>query len=637
MKGKNLKRIRKNAVVACIMAATITFSTADALGVSAEDAVSDGNALVEAPATVMDETDAAPTVNPEETDAAAADNPAQVAPDGNEGTTPGEASNDSEGQQSEDTQVGAGQNDSGEAQVTPAAPNELRLSGIAENSPVYDGQSHDVQVKLPVSTIKLEENDISAVVASDESGNTFYITGIPDNKVSVSAVNVSETAFDVAMTGCSVYNSELVQVTAPASLKITAENVIQKRPVTLKSMNLVKAYDGKPITNGDMPLAEESGWVEGQGADYSFTGSRTAVGASINEFVATPRPGTDFNNYRITYIFGDISVVERTNAQKYIITVEGNSNAVKYSGKEQSLSGYVLEGRSDSEFKINGTGDPSQVITVTIGDAEFSVTGISAYASGKNAGTYPVVITGSPVVRDADGNDVTNEFRFEFKQGEFTIEKRKVILTSASLKKKYNNKTIKAHEVTVSGDGFAEGEGASYKVTGKQKKIGQSYNYFTYELNEGTLPENYDIETVPGVLEVTKAGDTAINETPKESSGSSGDTKSSDDTSQSSGSTAPSQTQAGTADSSQQAQGAGSATLARATTAQNANVLGAKRGLVTVDIASPENVGKTGKDVLGARRASTDDDTNMEGHLFIFAAALLTAVMTIKRDKRLKK
>ena len=53
------------------------------------------------------------------------------------------------------------------------------------------------------------------------------------------------------------------------------------------------------------------------------------------------------------------------------------------------------------------------------------------------------------------------------------------------------------------GDGFADGEGATYDVTGSQTLVGSSENVFTYTLNEGTKASNYDIKTIFGTLTVT--------------------------------------------------------------------------------------------------------------------------------------
>ena len=55
--------------------------------------------------------------------------------------------------------------------------------------------------------------------------------------------------------------------------------------------------------------------------------------------------------------------------------------------------------------------------------------------------------------------------------------------------------------------GFADGEGAAYDVTGSQTEVGSSENEFTYKLNENTLADNYNIETVFGTLTVTELTD----------------------------------------------------------------------------------------------------------------------------------
>jgi uncharacterized protein (TIGR02145 family) len=58
----------------------------------------------------------------------------------------------------------------------------------------------------------------------------------------------------------------------------------------------------------------------------------------------------------------------------------------------------------------------------------------------------------------------------------------------------------------VGGDGFVNGEGATYNVTGNQLLVGSSDNMFTYTLNANTLAENYEIDHYFGTLTVTNRG-----------------------------------------------------------------------------------------------------------------------------------
>ena len=58
--------------------------------------------------------------------------------------------------------------------------------------------------------------------------------------------------------------------------------------------------------------------------------------------------------------------------------------------------------------------------------------------------------------------------------GKFTVTPHKVILTSGSAEKEYDGTPLTNATVTVSGSGFAAGEGAVYDVTGSQTEAGSS-------------------------------------------------------------------------------------------------------------------------------------------------------------------
>ncbi|MFS6554587.1 hypothetical protein VPJ68_03630, partial [Parabacteroides distasonis] len=89
--------------------------------------------------------------------------------------------------------------------------------------------------------------------------------------------------------------------------------------------------------------------------------------------------------------------------------------------------------------------------------------------------------------------------------GTLKVTKRSVTFTSATDEKVYDGKALTNDEVTVGGDGFAAGEGASFDVTGSQLDAGNSRNTFTYTLNDGTKAENYEITKVEGTLTVKKS------------------------------------------------------------------------------------------------------------------------------------
>ena len=116
-----------------------------------------------------------------------------------------------------------------------------------------------------------------------------------------------------------------------------------------------------------------------------------------------------------------------------------------------------------------------------------------------NVGTAANVVTSYKVMRG--DTDVTANYTFgESVDGTLEVTKRTVTLTSADGEKVYDGNPLTNSNVTVGGDGFAEGEGATYTVTGTITDPGTAENTFSYTLNEGTLAGNYEITTTPGTL-----------------------------------------------------------------------------------------------------------------------------------------
>lgn len=111
-------------------------------------------------------------------------------------------------------------------------------------------------------------------------------------------------------------------------------------------------------------------------------------------------------------------------------------------------------------------------------------------------------------VKADDFENVNNNFAkvtFVIIDGKLTIEKRDVTLTSADASKVYDGTALTSKKVTVSGEGFAKGEGATYNVTGTRTNTGTSKNTFTYTLKNGTKAANYNIKKVEGKLTITAA------------------------------------------------------------------------------------------------------------------------------------
>ena len=252
---------------------------------------------------------------------------------------------------------------------------------------------------------------------------------------------------------------------------------VEKRNVTLTSASDEKVYDGNPLTNGTVTA---EGFVEGQGATYGVTGSQTDAGESKNTFTYTLNEGTNPDNYNITKTEGTLKVTPVTD--KVTVTITGNTDSVKYDGNSHKVTGYTTSFSND---------------LYTANDFEFSGT---AEVNGKDADTYKMGLK-----KDQFKNTSKNFTNVEFvvTDGQLVIGKRTVTLTSGSDSKIYNGKPLTNGEVTVTGDGFANGEGAAYNVTGTITNVGETDNTFTYTLNKGTNPDNYEIKKTEGKLIVT--------------------------------------------------------------------------------------------------------------------------------------
>ena len=238
---------------------------------------------------------------------------------------------------------------------------------------IYDGK--------PLTVVGINE-DGEGWISADKGRVKYTMTG------SQTDAGESDNTFDIEFpSGSEEYFKEHYAIT----ISYAPLNVAQ-RPVTL-------TYDGKPLTNDDVIVGGD-GWVDGEGATYSFTGSQKIIGSSENAFECIPNEGTNLDNYEITKQYGTLSVTNRS--EKYQITLTPNSKSVTYDGTEKSVSGFEA-----LEFEVDGS--------------TYTVEGLTAEARGTDAGEYPVKVSGQAVVIDSDGNDVTGQFTVGIDDAELTI------------------------------------------------------------------------------------------------------------------------------------------------------------------------------------------------------------------------
>lgn len=372
--------------------------------------------------------------------------------------------------------------------------------GSVDNTIVYtttdkfDANNYDITLtpgKLEITpvtagvVVTITENSGSAKYDGTEKAVTGYeVTSISDPLYKESDFTFSGDA-TIKGTDAGTYNMNL----APENFTNINGNfknvlfviydgtlVISPRTLTITSGSDSKEYDGTPLTSSEIKVSGD-GFVDGEGASYTFTGSQTNNGSSKNTFDYELNANTKAKNYEITKEYGDLTVT----AVSTQIVITANSGEKIYDGSALINGGYTFT----SGILVDG-----DVLTAVVEGSQL------------NAGSSANVVKSYRVMRGE--TDVTANYRFaESVDGKLTVTARKVVMTSADDEKVYDGTPLTNDEITVTGDGFIEGEGVTYDVTGSQLDVGSSDNSFTYELNEGTLAENYIIETEEGKLTVT--------------------------------------------------------------------------------------------------------------------------------------
>ena len=258
--------------------------------------------------------------------------------------------------------------------------------------------------------------------------------------------------------------------------------------VTIKGNTGTYEYDGTEKTvEGYTAKIDNDLYTE---ADFKLVDSQAKIRATVPstyQMGLTPENFENTNrNFNVTFVVkpdGKLTIKNRP------ITITADDVTVKYDGQPHGENGYSI---------TMGSLVDGHAATVTIS------------GSKTDAGEYEelLVPSGTKIV-DAKGKDVTSYYDISYEDGKLTITKRDVTLTSASASKPYDGTALTNKNVTVGGNGFADGEGATYNVTGSQTEVGESANAFTYTLNNNTKESNYNITKHEGKLKITAADSVA--------------------------------------------------------------------------------------------------------------------------------
>ena len=437
----------------------------------------------------------------------------------------------------------------------------IKNEGKLSITPVTDEVTVRIKGNKDTVTYNGEEQSVSGYTV-DSISNTIYSSTDFTLNGQATATGKDANTYPMNLDATQFVNNNTNFSNVKFEIAEDGQLVINPRAVTLTSEKASKPYDGTPLTRPDVKV--EGNFVDGEVTKVEATGSVTYVsdGEVTNTIVITEGENFKESNYSITKHEGKLSITE-VNAE-VTVTIKGKKDTVTYDGNPHSVEGYEITDISNklytkddvkftgeakaegteagtyqmnlSETQFSNKNSNFKKVTFVVEDGSLTINRKSIDDQNritvtkpsdskydgeehKNKPTVTDTKTNRTLVEGTDyelsySDDVTNagtvtvtvkgignyEGSFEVT---YEITKRNVTLTSGSASKVYDKTALTKDEVTVSGDGFAKDEGATYKVTGSRTKVGTSKNTFTYELKSNTKVSNYNIEVKFGDLKVT--------------------------------------------------------------------------------------------------------------------------------------
>ena len=360
----------------------------------------------------------------------------------------------------------------------------------------YDGQAHGLTVTGKPSDTEIVKETIQYSI----NGQAWSETPITRTDVSTDA-DGRYTVYTRIKTEVTVGGKTETYTSQPETHYIT----IQKRDVTLTAPDATKIYDGTPLntwynTNAYQPaVVSGDGFVGEEGFNYyvytAESSIYTGTGKNVIDQSATLtqlKDNTKSTNYNFTFAEGTLTVTDRPEDQRYVLTITPNSATVTYNGKEQTAKGIRNTVFATNEGE-NLTG--------------YTVEGVTFQASGTDVATYPVQQTGSVVIKDAQGNDVTNQFTVKVEQANLVINKLPVTITAASESWDYDGEVHSLNESSVTSGKLAEGHDYTAIVTGSVQEQNETAdnvisNVVIYDADKNDVTANYEITLENGRLRI---------------------------------------------------------------------------------------------------------------------------------------
>lgn len=292
------------------------------------------------------------------------------------------------------------------------------------------------------------------------------------------------------------FNETVTETPVPVNGYTPVSNsAVELKIGTDTNANVITFYYYKNVelkANGDT--------VTYDGQEHSVSGFTGAPTDADFSAIKVGAKGTEAGTYPANFAESTVGTVDATG--KYIVTkvtdgnltinpigtvtvtITGNHESKVYNGTEQSITGYTVKisdpKYTEADFKF--TGDPKASRT----DVGTTYMGLKAEQfENKNSNFDKVTFV------------IEND-------GYVEVTPRPVTLTSETASKPYDGTALTKPEVTVTGDGFVDGEVTDIKATGSVTNVsdGSVTNTIEYTTTDKFVPGNYNITKSEGTLTI---------------------------------------------------------------------------------------------------------------------------------------
>ena len=327
----------------------------------------------------------------------------------------------------------------------------------------------------------------NGAVMTNPDTKYYEVTGLrPGDTVKELIINGSKTdagtyTDELKPSAVKIVNSKGDDVTALYNGQISYVNgnlKINPAPLTVKTPTESKVYDGKALTaEGSI-----SGFVNGETATFTTTGTQTAVGSSSNTYSLVWDKTAVKSNYTVSEDLGTLTVTEY--AKEIVVTTTGGT--FPYDGKAHGATvavstlpeGYTLETAKSNDTATN-------------------------VAEGTVTADCDVL-----VIKNAKGEDVTSKLNIKYVDGSIKINPRPITITVDNVSKTVGQKDpaftgrITVGEL-VEPDDLGE---ISYNRTNTDELVGVYEEVLDADYTENS---NYVVTVVKGDFTITQNDATA--------------------------------------------------------------------------------------------------------------------------------